>query len=42
MHTINDETCDRCGEGMINITPCHLICGNCGAVYDCSDKGSTW
>ena len=37
-----DETCDRCGYDMKKITTCHLICPNCGANYDCSDKGSTW
>ena len=37
-----DETCDRCGNDMIAITVCHCRCPNCGAEYDCSDKGTTW
>ena len=40
--TSDRETCDRCGNTMDNITACHLICNNCGANYDCSDKGSVW
>lgn len=36
------EICDRCGYAMSKLTECHLICINCGANYDCSDKGSTW
>ena len=39
--TSNKEICERCGNQMDNITACHLICNNCGANYDCSDKGST-
>jgi len=37
-----DETCDRCGYDMVAITVCHCRCPNCGAEYDCSDKGTTW
>ena len=39
---MDKETCDRCGHEMDKITTCHLICPNCGANYDCSDKGSVW
>jgi ribosomal protein S27AE len=39
---MDKETCDRCGHDMEKITTCHLICPNCGANYDCSDKGSVW
>ena len=35
---MDKETCDRCGHDMEKITTCHLICPNCGANYDCSDK----
>lgn len=34
--------CLRCGEIMIDIQVCHMLCPNCGAVMDCSDKGSIW
>ena len=27
---------------MKKMTACHLICPNCGAHLDCSDKGSFW
>lgn len=36
------EKCDRCGTEMIDIQVCHLLCPKCGAVLDCSDKGSAW
>ena len=39
---MDKETCDRCGYDMEKITTCHLICPNCGANYDCSDKGTVW
>jgi len=29
--------CMRCNESMNHMTVCHQICGNCGAVLDCSD-----
>jgi len=34
--------CPRCGRNMTKMQPCHLICSNCGAHLDCSDKGSFW
>jgi anaerobic ribonucleoside-triphosphate reductase len=34
--------CPRCGFEMKNMTACHMICPNCGANYDCSDKGGVW
>ena len=34
--------CIICGGKMIDIQVCHLRCENCGAVLDCSDKGSFW
>jgi len=34
--------CFRCGFLMIEIQPCHLLCPNCGAELDCSDKGFVW
>ena len=34
--------CDICGMEMISIQACHLLCPNCGANLDCSDKGSCW
>ena len=43
-----NEICDRCGEMMIDIQVCHLLCPRCGSVMDCSDKSqsnnkdSTW
>lgn len=36
------EMCARCGEKMIEMQPCHLICPNCGSHMDCSDKGTVW
>ena len=36
------EICDKCGEFMVKMTECHLICPNCGSHLDCSDKGTTW
>lgn len=36
------EKCERCGFKMKELTVCHLICENCGAHMDCSDKGSVW
>jgi len=40
MTTINK--CERCGEEMKYLNACHLVCPNCGAHMDCSDKGSVW
>ena len=34
--------CPRCGERMISIQACHLLCPRCGANLDCSDKGTFW
>lgn len=34
--------CPRCNHKMIEMQACHLLCGNCGAHLDCSDKGSYW
>ena len=34
--------CIRCGFNMIEISTCHLKCFNCGAEYDCTDKGIFW
>lgn len=35
-------TCPRCGTKMDDMQACHMVCGNCGAHLDCSDKGSFW
>ena len=34
--------CPRCGEKMLDVQACHLICPRCGSHMDCSDKGSVW
>lgn len=35
--------CPKCEfKSMRKMTECHLICENCGAHMDCSDKGSVW
>ncbi len=34
--------CPKCGEEMNVFTVCHMICPNCGAHLDCSDKGNFW
>ena len=34
--------CPRCGQLMISIQACHLLCTRCGANLDCSDKGTVW
>ncbi len=34
--------CPRCEEKMTAMQSCHLICTNCGAHLDCSDKGTFW
>lgn len=34
--------CPRCGEGMLKVQACHMICPRCGAHLDCSDKGTFW
>ena len=38
----NAIKCPRCGNAMIDIQACHMLCCNCGAHLDCSDKGSYW
>lgn len=30
----------KCGFDMNKMTACHMICPNCGAHLDCSDKGN--
>lgn len=40
--TMKKVECFRCGFQMIEIQPCHLLCPNCGAELDCSDKGFVW
>ena len=34
--------CPKCNEVMASLHACHLICKNCGAHLDCSDKGNYW
>lgn len=34
--------CPRCGFEMKHLQACHMICPNCGAHLDCSEKGLTW
>lgn len=34
--------CPKCDFEMNKMTACHLICPNCGAHLDCSDKGNYW
>lgn len=34
--------CPRCNSKMTDMQACHMICENCGAHLDCSDKGSFW
>jgi len=34
--------CPRCNNKMDDMQACHMICSNCGAHLDCSDKGSFW
>ncbi|MFZ1076809.1 MAG: hypothetical protein WAN47_05200 [Nitrosotalea sp.] len=34
--------CPRCERMMTSMQACHMICTNCGAHLDCSDKGSFW
>jgi Zn finger protein HypA/HybF involved in hydrogenase expression len=34
--------CLRCGFEMKYMQACHMICPNCGAHLDCSEKGLTW
>ncbi len=29
--------CLRCDFDMVEITPCHMICNNCGSHKDCSE-----
>lgn len=42
MEEKDSVVCMRCGHQMITFQTCHLICKNCGAHLDCSDKGSVW
>ena len=42
MHVPENVKCPRCNEVMSSLQACHLICKNCGAHLDCSDKGSYW
>lgn len=39
---MDDQDCPKCNFKMKNMTACHMICPNCGAHLDCSDKGSVW
>jgi len=34
--------CPICENEMDKMQACHLVCNNCGAHLDCSDKGSYW
>jgi hypothetical protein len=36
------EICPNCDYDMVEIQPCHVMCFNCGAQMDCSDKGTIW
>lgn len=43
MCIMKDEIrCPRCNSKMTDMQACHMICENCGAHLDCSDKGSFW
>jgi transcription elongation factor Elf1 len=42
MRVPENVKCPRCNEVMSSLQACHLICKNCGAHLDCSDKGSYW
>ena len=43
MITMLDEIkCPKCNQVMLHMQACHMICKNCGAHLDCSDKGSYW
>ncbi len=43
MIVMSEKTkCPRCNEVMSFMQPCHLLCKNCGAHLDCSDKGNYW
>ena len=42
LHMPEEVKCPRCNEIMASLQACHLICKNCGAHLDCSDKGSYW
>lgn len=39
---MEDIVCYRCEFTMKKLNACHLICSNCGAHLDCSDKGGVW
>jgi hypothetical protein len=38
----DDVKCPICEKKMETMSSCHMICINCGAHLDCSDKGSFW
>jgi hypothetical protein len=39
---VEDVECPICEKKMVAMQSCHMICTNCGAHLDCSDKGSFW
>jgi len=39
---LDEIKCPKCNQVMSRMQACHLICKNCGAHLDCSDKGSYW
>jgi len=39
---LDEVKCPKCNQVMSHMQACHLICKNCGAHLDCSDKGSYW
>ena len=39
---MEEHDCPICGSKMNRMQACHLHCGNCGAMLDCSDKGTFW
>ena len=41
-HGMEDHECPICGHTMDRMQACHLHCNNCGAVLDCTDKGTFW
>lgn len=41
-HGMDEHECPICGHKMDRMQACHLHCGNCGAVLDCTDKGTFW
>jgi len=42
MIVLDEIKCPKCNQVMSHMQACHLICKNCGAHLDCSDKGSYW